>query len=351
MLNGGQSMHARLSSILSVTAVALSLALLPALADAQTRINFATSVPEANTAEVLGMKAMKEYIEFKSDGSLEVELLFGTLGAGERELTEMVQQGAIQMALAADGAVTGFYPKLQVFAIPYLFKSSPVAWEFVNHPVAKAMRQEMLEETGLRSVIWAENGFRNLTNSRHEVRGPEDMQGLKMRVMESPVYMRFMESLGAAATPISFAELVMSLQQRVVDGQENASVNIFENGMADVQSYFSTTEHIYSMTIITIDENFYQTLTPAEQQVIMEAGRLYASVANAFKVSADRGYVERIRNEKGLQVHITTPEEKEAFRAIAQGPVVDYVNEQLGKEFVDSVLAAVAEAEQAVYGQ
>ncbi len=320
-------------------------------ADAQTKIRFGTSVPEANTAEVLGMKAMKEYIDFKSGGTLEVELLFGTLGAGERELTEMVQQGALDMALAADGAVTGFYPKLQVFAIPYLFKSSPVAWEFVRLPVVKEMQAEMLEQTGLRSVVWAENGFRNLTNSKQEVKGPEDMKGLKMRVMESPVYMRFMESLGAAATPISFSELVMSLQQGVVDGQENASANVFENGMADVQKYFATTEHIYSMTIITINDDFYKGLTSAEQQVIMEAGQLYASVANAFKVSSDRKYVERIRDEKGLTVHITTPEEKEAFRAIAQGPVVEYVNERLGKEFVDQILESVAQAEKQVYGQ
>jgi C4-dicarboxylate-binding protein DctP len=336
-----------LASAIAVAVIALSVA----GAQAQTPIRFGTAVPEANTAEVLGMKAMKDYIDFKSDGTLEVELLFGTLGAGERELTEMVQQGALEMALAADGAVTGFYPKLQVFAIPYLFKSSPVAWEFTHQPLVKEMQQELLETTGLRSVVWAENGFRNLTNSRHEVKGPADMQGLKMRVMESPVYMRFMESLGAAATPISFAELVMSLQQGVVDGQENASSNVFENGMADVQKYFSTTEHIYSMTLITINDGFYQSLTPGQQQIIMEAGRLYASVANAFKVSADRGYVERIRDEKGLQVHITTAEEKEAFRALSQGPVVEYLNEQLGAEFVDQVLAAVADSEKAVYGQ
>jgi len=263
----------------------------------------------------------------------------------------MVQQGAMDMALAADGAVTGFYPKLQVFAIPYLFKSSAVAWEFVHHPLVREMQQEMLESTGLRSVTWAENGFRNLTNSKQEVKTPEDMQGLKMRVMESPVYMRFMESLGAAATPISFSELVMSLQQGVVDGQENASSNVFENGMADVQKYFSTTEHIYSMTIITINDGFYQGLDSNQQAVIMEAGRLYASVANSFKVSADRSYVERIRDEKGLQVHITTADEKEQFRKLSQGPVVEYVNEQLGKEFVDKVLAAVNDAESAVYGQ
>ena len=337
-----------LTPVMSIFVAAIGFA---TVANAQTKIRFATAVPEANTAEVLGMKAMKDYIDFKSGGTLEVELFFGTLGAGERELTEMVQQGAMDMALAADGAVTGFYPKLQVFAIPYLFKSSAVAWEFVHHPLVREMQQEMLESTGLRSVTWAENGFRNLTNSKQEVKTPEDMQGLKMRVMESPVYMRFMESLGAAATPISFSELVMSLQQGVVDGQENASSNVFENGMADVQKYFSTTEHIYSMTIITINDGFYQGLDSNQQAVIMEAGRLYASVANSFKVSADRSYVERIRDEKGLQVHITTADEKEQFRKLSQGPVVEYVNEQLGKEFVDKVLAAVNDAESAVYGQ
>ncbi|GAB5377537.1 MAG: TRAP transporter substrate-binding protein [Acuticoccus sp.] len=336
--------------ILGSLALAAAVAVPLTSASAQT-IRFATSVPEAETAEVLGMKAMKEYIEFKSDGELTVDLLFGTLGAGERELTEMVQQGAIDMALAADGAVSGFYNKLQVFGIPYLFKSSPVAWEFARSDTAKAMRQEMLDETGIRTVVWGENGFRNITNSKQPVAGPEDMQGLKMRVMESPVFMRFMESLGAAATPISFSELVMSLQQGVVDGQENASVNVYQNGMADVQKYFSTTEHIYSMTLIVINDSFYQKLTSGQQQIVMEAGQLYATVANSFKVTSDREYVNRIRDEKGLDVHITTPAEKEAFRAISQGPVVEYVNEQLGKEFVDSVLAAVAEAEKAVYGQ
>lgn len=330
---------------------AISLTMLTATAQAQTTLRFATALSENETAEVLGMKAMKEYIEFKTNGSIEVDLLFGTLGAGERELTEMTQQGAIQMVLAADGAVSGFYKKLQVFGIPYLFKSSPVAWEFVRTPVAKSMQEEMREMTGLRTVVWAENGFRNLTNSKRPVKGPEDMEGLKMRVMESPVFMRFMNSLGAAATPISFSELIMSLQQGVVDGQENASVNVYENGMADVQKYFSTTEHIYSMSMVLINDDTYSSLSPSEQQIIMEAGKLHASLSNSAKVAADREYVDRIRDEKGLDVHVTTAEEKEAFRQISQAPVVEYVEEQLGEEFVASVLEAVKTSETAVYGQ
>jgi len=342
-------MNSRTIAFFAMTAWAAAGAAMPQSADAQTKIRFGLAVPDNQAAEALGAHAMKEYMEFKSGGELAVELYFGTLGAGERELTEMAQQGAIEMALAADGAVTGFYKKLQVFAIPYLFPSSPVAWEFFHHPVAKEMQQELLDTTGLRSVAWAENGFRNLTNSRKAVHTPEDMKGLKMRTMESPVYMRFMESLGAAATPISFSELVMSLQQGVVDGQENASPNVYENGMADVQKFMSTTEHIYSVTLITINDSFYQTLTPGQQQIVMEAGRLYGSLANAQKVATDRSYIERIRDEKGLEVHITTAEEKEMFRKLSQEPVRAYITEQLGKEFVDRVLAAVEESKAAVY--
>jgi TRAP-type transport system periplasmic protein len=318
-------------------------------AKAETVIRMGLAVPDTPAAEVQGAKAFRDYVNFKSGGELKVELFFGTLGAGERELTEMTQQGALEMSLVADGAVTGFYKPLQVFAIPYLFPSSAVAWEFFHHPVAAEMQQDMLDQTGIRTVVWAENGFRNMTNSKKEVKSPDDMKGLKMRTMESPVYMRFMESLGAAATPISFAELVMSLQQGVVDGQENASPNIYENGMADVQKFMSTTEHIYSLTLILINDTFYKTLTPDQQKLIMEGGRLYASLANALKVATDRSYVERIRDEKGLAVHITTAEEKEMFRKLSQEPVREYITEQVGKEIVDKVLGAVEDAKKAVY--
>jgi C4-dicarboxylate-binding protein DctP len=317
--------------------------------NAETVIRMGLAVPDTPAAEVQGAKAFRDYVNFKSGGELKVELFFGTLGAGERELTEMTQQGALEMSLVADGAVTGFYKPLQVFAIPYLFPSSAVAWEFFHHPVAAEMQQDMLDKTGIRTVVWAENGFRNMTNSKKEVKTPDDMKGLKMRTMESPVYMRFMESLGAAATPISFSELVMSLQQGVVDGQENASPNVYENGMADVQKFMSTTEHIYSLTLILINDTFYKTLTPDQQKLIMEGGRLYGSLANALKVATDRSYVERIRDEKGLTVHITTAEEKEMFRKLSQEPVREYITEQVGKEIVDKVLGAVEDAKKAVY--
>jgi len=343
-------MKSKIFKLMIIVCFALMLVSTVTTADAKTRIRFALAVPDTPAAEVQGAKAFKDYVDFKSDGELQVELYFGTLGAGERELTEMCQQGAIEIALVADGAVTGFYKSLQIFAIPYLFPSSPVAWEFFHHPFAKWMQQDMLQKTGIRTVVWAENGFRNLTNSKKEVKTPDDMKGLKMRTMESPVYMRFMESLGAAATPISFSELVMSLQQGVVDGQENASPNIYENGMADVQKFMSTTEHIYSLTLVLINDAFYKSLPRGQQQIIMEAGRLYGSLANALKVATDRSYIEKIRDEKGLKVHITTAEEKEMFRKLSQGPVQEYITEQVGKDLVNRLLNAVEDSKKAVYG-
>ena len=330
------------------TAVLLTVSL-NAPASAKTAIKFGLSIPDTPTAENKGCKAFKDYVEFKSGGELEVQLYHQTLG-GEREMAEMVQQGTLEIALVADGALASFYNNVQAFAIPYLFSSSAVAWEFARSPFMQSMSDDMRQKTGIRVLVWYENGFRNMTNSKRPIRGPEDMKGIKMRTMESPVYMRFMEALGASATPIPISELVMSLQQGVVDGQENASSNVYEVGMADVQKYFSTTEHIYSFGTLISPDEFFKNLPTEHQRILVEGAALMRMTTNAAKVATDRSYIERIRDEKGLEVHLTTAKQKEAFRKLTQAPVREYIEEQVGKELVGDLLSAVDASEKAVYG-
>lgn len=329
--------------------VALALLVASVGSASATRIKFALSVPESPLATVEAAKAFKSYVEARSNGAVQVELFFGTLG-GERELTEQVKQGTLEMAVSADGAATGFFKPLQLFAIPYLFASSPVAWEFFDHPFARKLQEDMRRQTGIRTLTYAENGFRNITNSRREIQTPDDMKGLKMRVMESPVFIRFMQSLGAAATPISFSELVISLKQGVVDGQENATPDIYENGMADVQKFMSVNEHIYSVNLVLVNDAFYQGLPHAEQRLIAEGARLWASLVNARKSQLNQDYLQKIA-QKGVKIHVSTPDEKEAFRKVSQEPVKAYIASQVGDELVQGVLAAVADSERAVYGR
>ena len=332
---------------LGMVAVATSL-VMSSQAWAQTIVKVATVVPDGPATEIQGFKIFKEYVEFRSNGEIEVQPFFGQLG-GEREITEQVMQGTLEMGLAADGAIAGFYSDIQVFSIPYLFPSSQVAWAFFDHPFAKAMAEDLREQTGIRVLTWSENGFRNLTNSVRPIRTPEDMAGLKMRTMESPVYMRFMESLGASATPISAAEMILALRQGVVDGQENATPIVHDFGIADVQQYMSINEHIFGLHAVMINDAFYMSLPEDQRAIIADGARLYRDWSNSRKAALHQEYVQKIQ-EKGLEVHVTTAAEKEEFRELSQAPVMEYIVEQVGQELVDGLLAAVEDSKRMVRG-
>jgi TRAP-type transport system periplasmic protein len=318
----------------------------PALA-AKVTIKLALSVPDSALKQPQGSKAFKNYVEYRSGGDIEVKLFFAQFG-GEREVAQQIQQGTLDMAVPSDGALAGFDKNIQVFSIPYLFPSSPVAWKFFEHPFAKKLAEDLRQKSGLRVLTYAENGFRNFTNNVREIRTPGDMKGLKMRTMESPVYMRLVQSLGAAATPISFAELIMSLQQKVVDGQENAIQDIYENGIADVQKYLSLDEHIFGLQFLVIGDKFFKGLSEHHKQIVMEGARVYASLANALQARSQGEYIEKIK-AKGLKVYINTPEEKEQFRKLSQDPVKQFISQQIGAELVNGLLSAVEDSKKSLY--
>lgn len=334
---------------LKLALAALGLVVAAAVAEAKTTVKFALSVPDTPLATVQGLKAFKAYVEGRSNGEIEVRTFFASLG-GERELVEQVRQGTLEMTMVADGALAGFYKPSQVFAVPYLFPSAPVAWEFFRHPFAKRLAEDMRAKTGIRTVALAENGFRNFTNSAREIQTPDDMKGMKIRTMESPVFIRFVQSLGASATPMSFSELILALKQKVVDGQENATPDIYENGMADVQKFLSVNEHIYSINFILANDRAFSALPEAHQRLIFEGAQLMASLINARKNELNAEYLDKIK-AKGLKVHVTTPAQKEQFRKLSQEPVKEYIASQVGAPLVAELLAAVDESRKVVYGR
>jgi C4-dicarboxylate-binding protein DctP len=261
-----------------------------------------------------------------------------------------VRDGALDVAFVADGALGGFYPKIQVFAIPYLFPSAPVAWEVLRGPVVRDLAADINKSLGFHVLNFSENGFRDFTNSKHPIRTPDDMKGLKMRTMESPVYIKMMQAMGSAATPINAAELVMSLQQNVVDGQENAPSTVNLMGIADVQKFMSVDEHVFSAMLLIMADDSLTKLTPDQQKVVHDAAMLQASVNNSERARSKQANLDAIK-AKGVQVYMTSPAEKEQFRAVAQAPVVEYIRAQVGNELVNAMLADVKRAESVVYGQ
>jgi C4-dicarboxylate-binding protein DctP len=320
-----------------------------AFAQQKTVLRFSIGAPESVGGEISGMKALKEYVEFKSKGELEVRLFFNTLG-GSLQLTEQVKNGTLEMALVDDSVLGSFHKPMQVFQIPYLFPSSPVAWDFMQSAYVRDMAEDMRKATGMRTLTMSENGFRNLTNNVREIKTPEDMKGLKMRTMQSQVYVNFMKSLGASATPISWPELIPALKQSVVDGQENAASTIHDGKLFEVQKFMSVNEHIYGLHVMLINDAVWAKLSPDHQKILTDGARMHTEVANARKSMDSLQAIDKIKAQ-GVKVYVSSPTEKEAFRKVSQGAVIEFIVSQAGKDPVDKLLVAVEESKKRVYGQ
>lgn len=300
-------------------------------------IKFGMNAPQGDNPEWNALVAFKNHVEYKTEGKIEVQLFPSAQLGAERACAEQVQQGTIEVCLVDTGALAGFYKKIQVLSVPYLFKSSAHAWKVFDSKFFADLAEDMRKETGIRIMAWGENGFRDFTNNVRPIRTPADLKGLKMRVMESPVFIRFVESFGAAATPMPGSEIIMAAKQGVIDGQENPAQVVYDYNLVDVQKYLSTDEHILGVHAYIISDKFLSTLTNDEKAVVLEAATLAARIENTQKLAGAKVYIEKIK-AKGVEVHMTTMDEKAQFAAVSQEPVLAYLREQVGADLVKSLL-------------
>ena len=313
-------------------------------------IKFGMNAPQGDNPEWNALVAFKNHVEYKTEGKIDVKLFPSAQLGAERACAEQVQQGAVEVCLVDTGALAGFYKDIQVLSVPYLFKSSAHAWAVFDSPFFNDLSENMRKDTGIRTMSWGENGFRDFTNNVRPIRKPEDLKGLKMRVMESPVFMRFVESFGAAATPMPGSEIIMAAKQGVIDGQENPAQVNYDYNLMDVQKYMSTDEHILGVHAYIINDKFFNGLSDDEKAIVLEAATLAARVENTAKLAGAKKYIDLIR-EKGVEIHMTTMAEKAAFAAVSQEPVLEYLREQVGPELVQSLLDTAKSYEPALYGK
>ena len=287
--------------------------------------------------------AFKNIVEAETAGGVEVKVFpAGQLG-GERELVEATKLGTIQMSMVS-AAIAGTYKEAQVLDIPYLFSSAAVAWKVMDGWFGKQMAEDCLKKTGMRVLAYGETGFRNFTTSVRLIKSPADMKGLKIRVMESPVYVNMIKALGAAPTPIAWPETYTALQQKVVDGQENPVSVILSVKFFEVQKYLTLDGHSYGVDFILVNDKFFQGL-PKETQHILKTSAINAGLIGRGIQQLNSAIGLSQLKEKGMEVYSPNPRERAMFREAAQKPVMEYIEKQIGKAWIDKLMKAVKEAE------
>lgn len=286
----------------------------------------------------------KDYVERTSSGKIKVELFGGGSLGTYRQTLEMVQNGSIDINIGT-GSLGSFFEPVELFTIPYVFLSDDVVEEFFNNsPFWAQLMDKMEQETGLKYLSIGQNGWRNFTNNVREIRKPEDLKGIKFRVMESPVYVKMIESMGGSAVPIAWNELYTALQTGVVDGEENPISSITLGKLYEVQKYLTMDGHVWSENIMVMNANKFNSLPIAAQQIIKQGAKLGAEANNVSERMVSN-IVEFEVVAKHMKVYFPTADEIQRFREVAQPAVIEYLQGKLGKEVVDTFLLEVKKAE------
>ena len=290
----------------------------------------------------------KRVVEARSNGEIKVKIIpNGQLGS-EKELWQSTQTGIIQMTTASCGVLSNFVPEWLAFTTPYLYDSPHVLMKVLQGPVGEKFKKLVIDKIGVRILAESTLGFRHFMNSVKPIHSPADMKGLKIRVMETPEMIKLVESLGAQAVPIDWSELYTALQQKVVDGWENSLANIEQSKAYEVQKYLVTDGHTNMVMPLSINEKFYQSLSPAHKRIIMDAAKEATIAYQGTLAIGDTLWADYLR-QKGIEIYTPTPDELKQFRKLAQEAVIPYVVSEIGKEWVDAVESAIKQAEKEYY--
>jgi tripartite ATP-independent transporter DctP family solute receptor len=283
----------------------------------------------------MGMTRFGEVLEELSGGEMTaIQHPAAALG-GEREMIEAVQIGALDMVITSTGPLPNFVPETQVLDLPFLFRD----YDHARGVLDGELGQELLakvEEAGFKPLAWTENGFRHITNSQRPIKTPEDLAGLKIRTMENPIHLKAFEALGAAPTPMSFAELFTALQQGVVDAQENPIVVISVSNFSEVQDHLTLSGHLYSPAIILMSQSFWDGLSEEQQGWVMQAAEASVGVTRDRVSELEETGVDKLR-EEGMEV--VTEIDRGAFEAAVQ-PAYEQYTSQFGDELIERIRSA-----------
>jgi tripartite ATP-independent transporter DctP family solute receptor len=327
-------------------AVALGLAQ-PALA-ADYVIRLSHGMPEAlSSGQHAWALVFKETAEARSAGKIEVRILGNNAAGNERQQLERVQNGINQMGLVSEITQPFFFKPALVLGIPFLFPSSEVAWAVFDGQFGQRYDEAFRKQTGVRILGHIESGFRSLFNSKKVIKSPADLAGMKIRTGENAVHMAMVKALGGSPTPVSWTEVYTALQQKVVDGMENPPGLFYSMKFHEQQKYLTLDKHLYSVHTAVINEAFFQGLPPNLRGIVAEGARLATTIGRSQAYLLERGAIEQLK-QAGMEIYTPTPAEFEQFRKLGQPAALELVRKEVGNEWVDAVLKAVADAEKQV---
>ena len=248
----------------------------------------------------LAAEKFKEILEDNAPQPVKVEIFHSSQLGSERDLTEGLQLGTVDIAIAP-GTIGAFEPKMGVLDLPYIFRDKEHAYKVLDGEIGQELAAD-LPSIDLRLLSYWENGFRHVTNSSKPIITPEDLEGVKIRVPENNIYVDSFKAWGANVTTMAFGELFTALQQKTVDAQENPLALIATNKFYEAQEYLSLTGHFYGPAQVIISEHTWSKLSPEMQEAVQKAADEARDYERKLLNDKDTEYLEQLKSE-GMKVN------------------------------------------------
>ena len=282
--------------------------LLPLAAQAQAvKLTLGHGAAPGNPRHEAAVK-FAEVAKAKSGGQIEVSVSPSAQLGDDAAMVTALRTGALDLSANSQGAVAGVVPEYAAFGMPFLFANLGQAWKLLDGPLGQELAAKSADK-GLVVLGYWDNGIRHMSNSKKPITKPEDMKGMKMRTPPDAVTVDIMQSLGAEAQQIKFAELYVALQQGVVDGQENPLMNINASKLYEVNKFVSLTGHKYEMTPLLMSKRSWDKLSDAHKKALQEAAAEATALQRKLSQEADDKLVADLKG-KGVQVNVA---DKAAF--------------------------------------
>jgi TRAP-type transport system periplasmic protein len=308
---------------------------------AQTReLKLSTQNPKGHPI-TQGADKFAELVAAKSGGKIKVNVFAGGTLGSDMVVASAMQGGTVDMNIGNSGILAAQVPAFEIFDFPFMFSNTKEADAVVDGPFGKKMHDK-LQAAGLVGLAYFELGFRNMTNGRRALTKVEDIAGLKMRVIPSPINLAWVKALDANPVPMAFGEVYAALESKAIDGQENPLTVIAANKLYEVQKYLAITNHVYNPQSVVMSKKTWDTLGADDKKLLTDA----ANEAAKFQRGVTRAQAAELKDtlvKAGMTVTEFSGAEITKFAA-KMSPVYTSRASIVGADTINDLLAALAAA-------
>jgi len=288
-----------------------------------------------------------EIVSQKSDAKMKVKLYPGGALGNDVTMVSALQGGTLEITVPDTSTLVGIggLKEFGLINLPFLLNTNQEADALLDGPFGQKLLAKLPEKNLIGLAFW-ENGFRQVTNSRRPINKAEDFAGLKLRVIQNPLFIDTFKALGTNALPMPFPEVYTALETRTVDGQENPVATLLASKFYEVQKYAVMSNHIYSAWAFLVGKKFWDRLSPDEQKIITDA----AKEATDYERQTIRAYEAKALDEiksKGLEVTTLSEAEMANLREKTK-PVWTKFTQEFGEAGANEMMAELDKIRSAV---